>query len=425
MNLTAVLPLLITAVGIYFIVKLRFFYIIHPKTCFRKALSGNGSDYASLALALAGTLGVGNIVGVGVGILIGGPGSIFWLLVSALFSSAIKYAEVTLAVDSAKRGDCGFIGLVRRSLRGGKFFSLAFALICLLLSLFMGAALQCSSISECAEAGIGIKRSFFLFPILLTVAAAIAGGGKRIEKVVCIIIPLTTIVYIFMCFAIIVLNIEKLGATLLLIVKSAFSTEAAVGGAGGFMALKALREGYSRGILSNEAGAGTSSFAHSRSVDREPFEAGIFGIVEVLFDTVILCTLSGLAVLLPLNSLSGEGGAALVTDAFKSALGDLSGLALFVSIFFFATSTVICWYYYGSVCWCELFGKRCRAFYFILYLLFCAIGVFYSGLSLIFITDILLFLLSVITLTVLIKNRRRVIELTPKSLLGKSNKTAK
>ncbi len=416
MSLNILLPPLISAVGIYLAIRLRFFFILHPRLCFDSARRAGGRDFSALALALAGTLGVGNVVGVGVGILIGGAGSVFWLLVSAVFSSVIKYAEVALAQDSAREGGVGFPSLLRKSFRGcGRVLAAAFSLICLLLSLIMGAALQCSSVAECAQA-MGYSRLLLLFPVLIAVALAIVGGERRIEKIVSIAIPLTTIIYIIACFFVVALNIQKLPSVILLIIESAFSTKAATAGIGGYALILALREGYSRGMLSNEAGAGTSAFAHTRTPDREPFDAGVFGIVEVLFDTVILCTLTGITVLLYSPSPVASGGAELIYSVFVGALGKWAGGALLFCIFCFAVSTVICWYYYGTVCLSELGATRFRAGYFVLYLVFCAVGVFYSGLELIFATDLLLFFLTLMVLATLMKNRERIAFITDTAL---------
>ena len=407
MNILSMLPWLITAVGIYFLIRLRFFFIIHPRKTFKSLFRGRRSDFTSLALALAGTLGVGNIVGVAVGIAVGGAGAVFWLIISAVFSSVIKYAEVALATDSGE--SLGFIGTVRRSF--GRCASLIFSLICLALAFIMGGALQCSAIAEGAETGLGIGRAFFLFPILLFVAFVALGGGEKIEKCVSVIIPLTTLVYFFICISVILPRLARLPQVMADIMRGAFSIKGSFGGVLGFLTSVPIKEGYARGILSNEAGAGTSAFAHTRAMDRTPHAAGVFGILEVLFDTVILCSLTAFTILLGGADTSADSGIGIIGSVLRPALGGWSLTVLFICIFFFAISTVFCWYYYGEVCWGYIFKGRCRPIYFLMFLLSCALGVFYAEERLIFITDILLFTLSLITLSTLIKNRNRVKEL--------------
>ena len=414
MPVISFLPWLITAAGGYFLFKLRFFFILHPKKTFAAVKTGGRGDFVSLSLALAGTLGVGNIVGVSLGISIGGAGAVFWLLLSSLFSSVIKYAEVALSASAEKSGR-GFIGIVKESFgRFGAPLATLFALLCLVLSLTMGSALQCSAAAECAQAALKIKREYLLLPILILVAAVTSGGEKFIEKAVSIIIPLTTLVYVFMCFSVILPNFSRFPAVLSKIFSGAFSLRSAGGGMLGFISSKAISEGYARGILSNEAGAGTSSFAHIRGDGRNPHEAGVFGILEVVFDTAVLCSVTAFAILLsPAHEAGGDFGSMLIAEAFRSVLGDFSVIALFISVLLFALATVFCWYYYGTVAGEYIFGKKFSRFYFFLFLLASGLGIFIDGERLIYFTDIILFALSLITLSTLVKNRKKVYLILP------------
>ena len=407
MSVLSILPWLISIVGAYLLIKLRCFFIFHPGRTLSAALHGSTKDLRALALALAGTLGVGNIIGVSVGIAAGGAGAVFWLLISSVFSSVIKYAEVALSVDGARGG--GFIGVIKGSFcRLGAPLASAFALLCLLLAFFMGGALQCSAIADVARDSFGISSYIIPIPLILSVGFLTLGGGEKIEKWVSFIIPIATIVYIFMCFAVIIPNISRLPQVIRDIFSGAFSTKSTGGGILGFLVSKPLSEGYARGILSNEAGAGTSSFAHIRSAERTPHAAGVFGIIEVVFDTVILCGITALTVLLAIPEAELSSGELLIAEALSQGLGGFGGIGLFICVLLFALATVICWYYYGSVCYKYLFGKRFGWFYFPLFLIFCGIGALFSSKPIIFITDILLFSLSIIATMTLLKNRQRI-----------------
>jgi AGCS family alanine or glycine:cation symporter len=194
---------------------------------------------------------------------------------------------------------------------------------------------------------------------------------------------------------------------------AAFSFDGGAGGIMGFITSKSISEGFARGILSNEAGAGTSSFAHTRDSDTSPATSGVCGILEVLFDTVILCTISGVALLVGDNGyLKSELGMSAVCKIFTHTLGSGASVILFVCILCFALSTIICQYYYGGVCAEYIFGKKYKIFYFPIFLISCGSGLFFSSGLLIPICDTLLFLMSVITVFALLKNRARIKELT-------------
>lgn len=412
MNILSTLPWLISAVGAYFIFRLKGFFILHPIRSILPVFKGSASDMSALALALAGTLGVGNILGVSVGIAVGGAGSVLWLLISAVFSSAIKYCEVCLSVDEVKTGGEGLISLVRRGFgRLGKALSVIFTLLCLLLSLTMGSALQCSAISEGASSSLGIEPYHLLLPVLLAVAFLTLGGGEKIEKWTSIIIPLTTIIYIFLCFLIILPNFDRLPSVITKIISEALHPKSTAGGILGFMLSKPISEGYARGILSNEAGAGTSSFAHIRSSERSAHSAGLFGILEVLFDTVFLCSITAFAILTGLDEEALSEGGFLIGKAVSSGLGAGGGITLFACIFLFAIATVICWYYYGSTCFIKLLGDKFAPLYFPIFLISSAFGILFDADGLILIIDILLFTLSLITLSTLLIYRERIIEI--------------
>ena len=264
MDFLYILPIIVTFTGAYFLFKLRFFFIKHPKKTVKKIKKAIGEKgaFRSITLALAGTLGIGNIVGVAVGISVGGPGAVFWLFVSSLFAMVIKYAEASLC---AEFGDGkGMIGVVAKSFgRLSRPMSIAYSVLILAICFVMGAALQSASIGQCASFTLGMSENVTSIILIIVLLFSIIGGSLKIEKITMILIPVTTIIYILLsCFAIL-LNIEKIPEAFFCVMSSAFDGESAFGGIIGFLLSDKIKEGYLRGILSNEAGAGTSSIAHS------------------------------------------------------------------------------------------------------------------------------------------------------------------
>lgn len=416
------LPLLITAVGTYFLVKLRFFFVLHPiKTA--KMLLRTVKDKESrtaLSLALAGTLGVGNIVGVAWGISVGGAGALFWIFVSGIFSAVIKYAESSLAADKKRDAAGGMMYVLSSSFgRVGKLLGITYALLCLSLSLTMGSALQSQSALFGMREVADIPGYTVAFIFAVATFAATLGFGGRIEKATAKIIPLSTVVYIILSLSVIVMNISSLPSTLLRIVCEASSFRSFGGGVSSFVAVRAMREGYARGLLSNEAGAGTSAMAQTKS-SLAPSEVGLLGILEVFFDTTLLCTLTGLAVLLSGADAVGESGMEIVLFAVSAI--PLGKILLTALIFAFAYSTVMCWYYYGCECIRFLFGK-CKSPAFTAVFIFSVfVGFALPTSLLICASDIILLFMSIFTLSALIKNSERIVFLSEnQGLLKKSD----
>ncbi len=415
MNFLLLLPVLVTAAGLYMLIKLRFFFIVHPLEFLKKTLSSvrRKGNFSALTLALAGTLGVGNIFGVAVGIMIGGAGSLFWLFVSSFFSAAIKYSEVTLCISENEK-DIGMIKVIERSFgKRGAFVAAVYASLCLLLALVMGAMLQARSVGGAMNESLGTDKYIVAAALLISVVAAVCGGVGKIQKATVYIIPLTTIIYIIMSFTVIFTNFSSFEKVLKQIFIEAFSIESMGGGILSCLMLKAVREGYVGGILSNEAGAGTSSLAHARGSGERAAESGLLGIFEVLFDTAFLCTLTGFVILLGVeNPAEYTSAMRLISDAMANTLGDIAIPLLAFSVFFFAYSTVICWFYYGNVCREYLFGKRFKKCFFIVFAGFILLGIFTVDLVSIRAADTILLFMSLPTLFAVIKNSDRVVHLS-------------
>lgn len=413
MDFRLIIPILVTVVGSYLLIKLGAFYILHPiktATEFCRGLKDRSSRRAFF-LALAGTLGVGNIFGVCAGIIIGGPGSIFWLFVSSAFAMIIKYAE-TLLVFSENVGDGGMAAVLRSVFgKTGKKLSMIYAAMTVLLSFFMGSAMQAVALTDITRQTYGISPLTTSVILLVLLIPILFGNGKKIENITEIVIPMTTIIYIIACLCVIFANFSRLGETIMCIISSAFSPRAALGGGLSFVA---LREGFARGILSNEAGVGTSALAHSRATNRTPHQAGLFAMSEVVFDSSVLCILTGIAVLLSVPDYSVyKTPMSLAAAAFNSLFGSFSDVFLPVVILAFAYSTIICWFYYGSKTCDTFFNKHTLTFK----LCFCLSALLCSYISqnvLIYITDIILLIMSLFTLSAIVVRSQRITELSIK-----------
>ena len=416
MTVSSLLPILVPAVGTYLLFKLRFFFLLHPIRTLRDFLSSckGRESRRSLFLALAGTLGVGNIFGVAAGLIYGGAGCVFWLAVSSIFAAVLKYSECTLCF--AMRSECcGGMHLVleRCSSRFGKTFATLYAIAAVFLSFFMGGAMQVTAV---AGAFVAISHGDAVLPAIIfavLIFFGALGGGERIEKITEYVIPLTMTVYILLCFSSILQNVSSVSTVLSDIINDAKNMKSAAVGIGGFLVSRQFTEGFARGILSNEAGCGTSSFAHTRAGERTPYIAGLSGICEVFFDTAVLCLLTAIAILSTgVNVSSYSSPMLLVSDTIGACFGDASRGLLLLSVAAFAYSTVICWFYYGSVCACYLLPKAGYKLFSPLFFLFLTVGSSVDSRLLIEVTDVLLLILSVLTLSAVIKSREKIKSLT-------------
>ncbi len=416
MSVSAAIPLLVIFSGTFLLIKLRFFFILHPIKTLRIFFSSlkEKESRASLSLALAGTLGVGNIFGVAAGIMIGGAGSVLWLLLSSVFSMVIKYSEALLSSESLTSDGGGMHLVLKRSYKkGGKFLSLLYAALCLALALLMGSAIQSKAAYDLSREIWKIELPLFSVLFVLLIIISVKGGGDKIERITSYVIPLTTFIYIILAFSAIFRNFSRLYDVLIMIIKSAFSPEAAAGGVFAFLSSRALREGFCRGILSNEAGVGTSSMAHSRAKRRDPATAGLYGMCEVFFDTVLLCPLTALMILTSQPDILGaKSSMSLVCSAVSGSLGRVGAFLLTLCILSFAYSTVSCWFYYGSECTSYLFRGRFKSLFTILFLAFIPIGASFNDRLILASTDTVILFMSLMTVSLLIKEAKKIKELT-------------
>ena len=406
------LAFLIFFFALYFLIKLRFFMVFHPVRIIKKAAAAvlNPVLRRSLFLALAGTIGVGNILGTAIGIAVGGEGVVFWIFLSGIFSSVIKYAERLLS--ASQNLECGMCPVIKSSFRRfGNGVSKLYALLCLFLAITMGTMLQSNAVflsfSEFFKVGkVGaalFTLSVFLFIILFF--------KDKIDSVTAVLIPLATAIFLVFILIIIGENIESLVPTLKRIIDGAFRERALFGGSFCFVNTIALKQGFARGLLSNEAGAGTSSLSGTEKSD-DPQLYGVLGILEVFFDTTLICTLVGLAICLTVNNPTRfNTGIDLIYQMIKGSSLSRFSFIVPLLIFLFAISTVICWFYYGKKCLIYLAGRAGG-----LYLLIFSSSVFLGALvgvgAVVYLCDLLLLILSLITLFTLKKNSERIVFLS-------------
>ncbi len=349
------LPFLLFGVGLVYLFALRAFPYLHPLKTLRQAFKGRKrSSLRALSVALGGTLGVGNITGVALALSLGGAGAVFWMWVSAAVAMFLKYGEIVLALVTRRRGtDGSWEGGAMYYLRGkggvlGRCAAGSFAVLCLLCALTLGAPVQSNAAATAANEVLGISPLAVGLLLLFLTAAAIFGGFRKIASFTERVVPLVSVIYLFLslyaCFA----NFSALGGVFSRIFRDAFSVSAGASGTLGFLSSRALRYGVTRGLLSNEAGAGTAPMAHAVA-ENTPASQGVFGMIEVAVDTFVFCTATAFPLLIAYPAsfppLSGVG---LVTGAFSTLVGPIAPYLLCLSLFLFAYATVLAWCYYGK-----------------------------------------------------------------------------
>ncbi|NYS49241.1 sodium:alanine symporter family protein [Streptococcus danieliae] len=344
---------------------------------------GDISSFAALSTALAATIGTGNIVGVATAIKMGGPGALFWMWVAAFFGMATKYAEGVLAIryrvkdekGSASGGPMYYIvnGMGEKWRPLANFFAGGAVLTALLST---GTFTQVSSITDSIKTGLGIG-SEVTGPILtVLVAIAIFGGIQSISKISTAVVPFMALIYVLAAGTILVVNADQLLPTLELVVKSAFTPTAALGGFAGATVRTAIQTGIARGVFSNESGMGSAPIAAAAAKTESPVEQGLISMTGTFIDTIIVCSLTGLSILITGTWSSDANGASLTQEAFATVFGNFGSILLMLFLVLFAFTTIIGWNYYGERCFEFLFGLRFIWIYRALYVAFVFLGAF-------------------------------------------------
>ena len=362
--------------------------------------AGEVSHFQALATALSGTVGLGNIAGVAVAVSIGGPGATFWMIFAGLMGMASKFTECTLGVKyrneyadgSVSGGPMYYIskGFSERGIGGGKILAVLFSIFCILGSLGAGNMFQANQAHAQISSIVGDYPGWITGIIFaLVVFSVIVGGIKSIASVTEKIVPIMGILYVFTALVIILMNADKVGWAFEQIFTGAFT---GLGVAGGFVG--ALIQGFKRAAFSNEAGVGSAAIAHSAVRTNEPITEGLVSLLEPFIDTVVICTMTALVIIItgqltsdPVTGLylvgesgsiitaDGSSGVALTSAAFGSAFSWFPYI-LAVAVIMFAFSTMISWSYYGLKAWTYLFGesKKTELTFKLLFCVFVVIG---------------------------------------------------
>ena len=349
------LLVILLSVGIYMCVKLRFFHLTKVPMIVNNMLSSKGnmtrrSPLKEVSVALAGTLGVGNLMGVAAAISLGGAGSIFWMWVGAFISMILKYAEIVLAVKFRIVKNGSLLGGAMYYIRT-PFFRTLFALLCIITSFTLGNIMQTRAVSECFEYVFDVPPIVCGIILSIVVFLVIINGHKGVSGFTSIIIPLACFVYIAISMFVILTNSYMLPDILSEIISSAFTLPAASGGLIGNLIIMLLpvRYGISRGLITNEAGCGTAPIAHAAADTDHPAAQGFWGLFEVFADTILLCSLSAFVLLIARPDFSTGGDMENVLTAFRTYCGSISDYILSISVLFFAVAGIVGWFYYGLV----------------------------------------------------------------------------
>ena len=347
---------------------------------------GEVSHFQALTTALSATVGLGNIAGVAIAIAVGGPGATFWMIIAGLLGMSSKFVECTLGVKYRKVDENGEVsggpmyylrdGLAKYNAGGlGKVLAVLFAILCIGGSFGGGNMFQANQAYEILGAQFPMMADngpLFGVVLAILVGAVIIGGIKSIANVTDKIVPFMAVLYVGAALVVIFVNFGQIGTVFALIFDGAFNSDAALGGVIGV-----LIQGFRRAAFSNEAGVGSASIAHAAAKTSEPVSEGIVSLLEPLIDTVVICTMTALVIIITGHHVDtgGLGGVQLTSSAFGSVISWFPYL-LVVAIFLFAFSTMVSWSYYGLKSWEYLFGKSkfSEYSYKIIFLIFIVIG---------------------------------------------------
>ncbi len=324
---------------------------------------GDISPFQALMTALSATIGTGNIAGVATAIVLGGPGAIFWMWITALFGMATKYGEAVLAVKYREVDANGkYVGGPMYYIKNGlgenwKWLGFLFALFGTVAAFGIGNMVQSNSVADALNTNFNIDPLLTGIILSILVALVILGGIKRIGVVASKLVPLMATAYILGSLIVIFSNFGEIGNAFNLIFSSAFSGTAATGGFAGAAVWAAIRFGVARGVFSNEAGLGSAPIAHAAAQTNDPVRQGMIGMLGTFIDTIIICTMTALVILLTGAWTSGETGASLSTLAYGQGISGGNYIVTF-GLVIFAFTTLLGWSYYGERCAEFIFGEN-------------------------------------------------------------------
>lgn len=372
----------IIVTGLILSIKLEFIQIFEISSAvkslfsFNKNRAGEIAPAKALMTALSATIGTGNIAGVATAIAIGGPGAIFWMWLTAIIGMATKYSEAYFAIKFRQKNKEGYSGGPMYYIKNGlgknwQALAIAYALFGGIAGFGIGNAIQINSVAQSLKNIAGVPELTTGIVIAIIVAAVLIGGIKRIANFASKIVPIMSISYLIICIYCLFIHSSEIIPSLKEIVTEAFSSKSASGGLAGSGMILAMRMGIARGIFSNEAGLGSAAIAHAAARTESPNQQGLIAMLGVVFDTLILCTLTALVILT--SGITGLSGVALTESAVSSSLafgGDIVGLCLVV----FAFTSILGWSYYSEQCTIFLFGERYKKLFKVVWVLVIPFG---------------------------------------------------
>ncbi len=328
---------------------------------------GDISPFRALMTTLSGTIGTGNIAGVATAIALGGPGALFWMWMTAVVGTATKFVECTLSLHFREElPDGTMIGgpfyYLEKGL-GSPFLGMTFAVFGIFSSFGIGNMAQANSVSLALIDTFHIPGFITGLILALMTGLVVVGGIKRLGYVTGKLVPSMAVLYILSALVILLMNIEKIPAAFLLILNSAFSGSAAAGGFAGATVSNALRFGIARGMFSNEAGLGSAPIAHATAITTHSVRQGLVAMLGPFIDTIILCTLTGLVIIITGAWESGKTSTSLSIHAFSSQIGYAGNLIITIGMVLFAFTTILAWSFYGKQCISYFTKKKSDRFY--------------------------------------------------------------
>ncbi len=360
----------ILGIGIFLQIRLAFLPIRKLGTGFRLLFERNQhrgegqiSPFNALMTALSATIGTGNIAGVATAVVMGGPGALFWMWMTALVGMATKYSEAVLAVrfreqDANGNHVGGPMYYIKHGL-GAKWMWLGtlFAFFGSIAGFGIGNTVQANSIADALNSNFGVSHWITAAVLVILVGAVLIGGIKRIADVAGKLVPVMTVGYFGAGIIVLALNASAIPAAFELIIKSAFTPVAAQGGFAGAAVWAAIRFGVARGVFSNEAGLGSAPIAHAAAKTQNPIRQGLIAMLGTFIDTIIVCSVTGLTIIISGQWLSGETGATLTSVAFSSAIPG-GNYIVAIALAIFAFTTILGWSFYGEKCIQFLAGPK-------------------------------------------------------------------
>ncbi|MFT6288669.1 MAG: AGCS family alanine or glycine:cation symporter, partial [Alcanivorax sp.] len=361
---------LLLGTGIYLSLGLRFLTIRKIPLALKllvQGRKGNGkgdiSPFSALMTSLSATIGTGNIAGVATALALGGPGALFWMWITALVGMATKYAEAVCAVRFREQdADGSYSGGPMYYIRNGlhkrwHWLGYAFALFGGLAGFGIANTVQSNSVSQVMNDSFNVAPLVTGMVLMVLVGAVVLGGIKRLSSVASWLVPLMATGYILMSIIVIAMNITAVPAAVVTIVDAAMNGSAAAGGFAGATVWAALRFGVARGIFSNEAGLGSAAIAHAAAKTDQPVQQGMIAMLGTFIDTLVVCTMTGLVIVIMDVIPTGVSGASLTSMAFGQAFPGGEYIVT-VGLCVFAFTTMIGWSFYGERCWVFLLGTR-------------------------------------------------------------------